>query len=133
MDENSEIEAIEGGGSVRFERERDIAVVEAWGEIDLSGIPQFNAVLDEALEAEVAVIVDLGRVTYMDSSGFNALLETSRTGKSLGVIVFLANCNSNIARLLEVTRLNRLFEIAPDVETARATAVALIAPQPATV
>lgn len=117
--ENLDDDEIGGGASLRFERERDIAVVEAWGEIDLAVVPQFKSVLDTALEADIAIIVDFGRVTYVDSSGFGALLETSRSARPLNVTLYLAACNSNILRMLEVTRLSTLFNVAPDVESAR--------------
>lgn len=116
-----------GGAQVRWESGRDIAVVEGWGEIDLAAVPAFTSALETAIEADIAVIVDMSRVSYMDSSGFGALLETSRAAKPLGLTVYLAACNPNVGRMLEITRLNTMFEIAPDVDDARQKAGALTA------
>lgn len=53
------------------------AIVRAAGDIDLTNVGQFQAVLDEAAAA-TAVTVDLTEVTYCDSSTIRALFLAAR-------------------------------------------------------
>ena len=124
------VEPLRGGAFyVRWEQGREIAVVSAVGEIDLADVTRFRAVLDEAVAADTAVIVDMSAVTYMDSSGFNALLETSRIARSLNFPVYLAGCQAGILRLLEVTRLYTMFKMVEGVDAALAAAAEPVKPK----
>ena len=113
------MENVDFAARVRWVEEGAIAVVEMEGEIDLATLPEFKAVLIDASEADRAIIIDLSKVTYMDSSGFSTLLESNRLLRPLGIEMFLVGCNANIGRMLEITRLNTIFRILPMVEDAQ--------------
>ncbi|MGQ9698720.1 MAG: STAS domain-containing protein [Armatimonadota bacterium] len=52
-----------------------IPTVEVSGEIDLSTLPHFQRILDEAIAANCRdLLVDLRSVTFIDSSGVGALI-----------------------------------------------------------
>ena len=59
--------------------ERAPVTVRAAGDIDLTNVGQFQAVLDEAVAAAKTLTVDLTAVTYCDSASIRALLP--RPGK----------------------------------------------------
>jgi anti-sigma B factor antagonist len=103
-----------------------VCVVDVNGEVDLATIPILKVALDEAANSQEAALVNLSGVTYMDSSGFATLLEAARSLKQRGATLHLIGPNKNIARLMEITRLNTVFHIHLDEDTAR-TAVGLSA------
>ena len=56
------------------------------------------------------VIVDLGKVTYIDSSGLGTLLASYISAKSAGCDLKLINLTQRIKDLLHLTRLASVFE-----------------------
>jgi anti-anti-sigma factor len=57
-----------------LEPRRDTLVVRPSGELDCATRPEFEVRVDEAVEAGVAhVVLDLRRVTFVDSSGLRAI------------------------------------------------------------
>ena len=64
------------------------------------------------------VVVDLSGVSYIDSSGLATLLEAMRTARKQNTRLILRGIQGQVRYFLEITRLDRLFEI----EEAEATA-----------
>jgi anti-sigma B factor antagonist len=56
------------------------------------------------------VIVDLSKVTYIDSCGLGTLLATYISAKSAGCDLKLVNLTQRIKELLHLTRLSSVFE-----------------------
>jgi anti-sigma B factor antagonist/stage II sporulation protein AA (anti-sigma F factor antagonist) len=80
-----------------------------------------TAVLREAVAAQanvIAVVLDLARVTAVDASGLGALLDLRKHTESRNVRFKLMNTPKLVARVLEITRLDSVFEIIPRVEPA---------------
>ncbi|OJF12211.1 hypothetical protein BG844_21900 [Couchioplanes caeruleus subsp. caeruleus] len=75
------------------------------GEIDQSSAPRFAAALDATMPGRRRVEVDLSGVTFMDSSGVNALVQHHREGCELVVV----DVPPNIRRVLEITGLDGIF------------------------
>ncbi len=75
------------------------------GEIDLTTVEQLREAITREIERDVvaAVLIDLDRVTFLDSTGIGALVQSrgvaSRHGKPLEV----ANAHGLVRRVLEVT------------------------------
>ncbi|HEY6786979.1 MAG TPA: STAS domain-containing protein, partial [Trebonia sp.] len=71
--------------NARFEflpaSEREPATVRAAGDIDLTNVGQFQAVLDQAAAASAAITVDLTAVTYCDSASIRALILAARQAR----------------------------------------------------
>jgi anti-sigma B factor antagonist len=90
-------------------RRGDSVVVVAEGELDLVGAPR----LIEALPAggDEPVVVDLGSVAFMDSSGLRALLEARRSCVDAGRRFALARPSGPVWRVLELVDLTGEFEI----------------------
>ncbi|MGZ4766808.1 MAG: STAS domain-containing protein [Ilumatobacteraceae bacterium] len=73
------------------------------GDVDSAGGPVLEAaLLKHADDGEV--IVDLGGVSFMDSSGLRNLLTASRRARERGAEVVLRNVGPAVWRLLEITR-----------------------------
>src|ERR1700720_3518549 len=58
-----------------------------------------------------AVILDLGRITAVDAGGLGVLLELREQTESKGVRFELMNVTKWVSRVLELTRLDSVFQI----------------------
>ena len=91
----------------------DHAVVVARGEVDLATAP----VLDRKVSATFAlpitgVTVDLAYVTFLDSSGVNALLTTSKRAKEHNIEFRLESVPRQARQVLEMCNLLEHFGLA---------------------
>ena len=66
------------------------------------------------------VVLDLGRVSTIDASGLGLMLELRRQSLAKGIRFKLMNVTKLVSRVLEVTQLDSVFEIAPQSELLRA-------------
>jgi anti-sigma B factor antagonist len=85
-------------------------VLDVTGEIDVYTAPQFKEAINSVLSGgQKHLIINLTEVTYMDSSGFGALLSATKRLRPVGGTVNLVKCSSSIDRILKITRLNTVF------------------------
>ncbi|HEY3295842.1 MAG TPA: STAS domain-containing protein [bacterium] len=85
-----------------------------------------SAAFHEELRKSVAggqrkVILDLGEVEWMNSSGLGLLISALTTVRAGGAEMKLARATDKITSLLVITKLNSVFEAYPDVEDAVAS------------
>jgi anti-anti-sigma factor len=73
-----------------------------------------NAV--HSLSEVSAVILDLARVTTVDAGGLGVMLELREQVQSKGIRFELMNVTKWVSRVLEVTRLDSVFQITSGVE-----------------
>jgi len=87
-----------------------LKVLDVAGEIDVYTAPQFKEAVNQLINSgQKDLIVNMGQVTYMDSSGFGTLLSATKRLRPEGGTVNLVACNSAIDRMLRITRLNTVF------------------------
>ncbi len=67
------------------------------------------------------LLVDLSAVGFLDSSGLGALVRAMTTSQNEGGQTKLLGVGPQVRRLLEMTRLDSVFEIYNDMETAAAS------------
>lgn len=108
-----------------------VCVVALQGEIDLSTAPLLQEALRDATARAPHVILDMGRVSYMDSSGFGTLLGATKRLRPQGGSLHLVGCNPTIERMLQITRLDTLFDTHRSEEDARRAITARVAAPPA--
>jgi len=73
----------------------------------------------QALEAGNAhILIDLGEITYIDSSGLSTLVSSYTSARKAGGNLKLLHLPRGVNQLLQITRLSTVFEIYNDVETA---------------
>lgn len=94
-------------------------ILDVAGEIDVYTAPQFKEAVNEVIAGgQKHLIIDMGDVTYMDSSGFGTLLSATRRLRPQGGTINLVKCNTAIDRILRITRLNTVFATYDNVEDA---------------
>jgi anti-sigma B factor antagonist len=96
-------------------------VLQLEGEIDLHVSPEVAASLRSMTEKKPTVLaVDLGKVTYLDSSGLAVLIEGMQNVQQYGGKFAIANLQESVKHILEIARLDQVFRIFPDVDSALA-------------
>lgn len=68
-----------------------------------------------------AVVLDLARVSRVDAGGLGVLLELREQMQSNGIEFRLMNVTKLVQQVLEITRLNSVFEITSEAEVLSAT------------
>jgi anti-sigma B factor antagonist len=69
-------------------------------------------------EGRVNLLVDLNAVNFLDSSGLGALVRAMTTSQNEGGQTKLLRCGPQVRKVLEMTKLDSVFELYDDLETA---------------
>ena len=98
----------------------DVTILEMIGKITIGeGSVQLRDAVSKLLDAgRNRIILNLGGVTYMDSSGIGELVSRFTTTKNSGGKLKLLNLTKKIKDLLMITKLLTVFEIYEDEQTA---------------
>lgn len=90
-----------------------VVVVDVVGELDLSTVARVRETLEDALAARPEqLVVDLGACPFVDASALTMLLEAHRQACRSGRIFTLRGCSPRVLRLLSLTGLRRVFDLA---------------------
>jgi anti-sigma B factor antagonist len=91
------------------------------GEIDLHLSPRVARDLGALIKDEPKkLVVDLSKVSYMDSSGLAVLIEGMRHVEAYGGKLYLVGLQENVRSIFRTSRLDQAFRIFPDVAAALA-------------
>ena len=91
------------------------------GEIDLHVSPQIGASLAAIIDKKPQkVVVDLSKVTYIDSSGLAVLIEAMQNVGAYGGMFALSGLQDGVRPIFEIARLDQVFRIFPDTAAALA-------------
>ena len=86
----------------------NLIIVALTGDVDLDYVGKADG-----------IVVDLSGVIMIDSSGIASLLEAFQMSRKRGKGFILADVGEPVMKVLKLARLETVFEIADDVETAR--------------
>lgn len=104
------------------ERNADgVTVLTVGGELDVAASPELSEKLNHVIRQEAGdVVVDLSRVSFVDSTGLavllNALRRLTRARRRMAVVIG----GGAVQRAFEVTRLHWTFDVFEDVDAALA-------------
>ena len=91
------------------------------GEIDLHVSPVVTASLNAMIEKKPdRMVIDLSEVTYIDSAGLAALIQAMQKVDAYGGKFLLAGLQETVRSIFEISRLDQVFQIFPDTDTALA-------------
>jgi anti-sigma B factor antagonist len=91
------------------------------GEIDLHISPRVAVSLGQMVKKRPAnLVVDLSRVSYIDSSGLAVLIEGMQSVEEYGGTFAIAGMQETVRSIFEIARLDQVFRIFPDVDSALA-------------
>lgn len=99
--------------------ESSTAVVRPVGQVDVDTAQELKEKLKEVAEGGASlVVVDLGEVDFIDSSGLSALVSGLKALRQRGGALNLSRPHPQALTALRLTMLDRVFSIYPSVEEA---------------
>lgn len=98
----------------------DVTVIDAAGRITLGeGSSVFrDTIRDLSAAGNKKILLNLGEVSYIDSSGIGELVSAFTTVTNHGGILKLLNLTKRVQDLLQITKLFTVFEVHEDEATA---------------
>src|SRR6476659_8663444 len=91
------------------------------GDIDLHVSPAVSESLNAMIKKKPErIVLDLSRVTYIDSSGIEVLILAMQEVEAYGGKFFLSGLQETLRSIFETSRLERVYRIFPDVDAALA-------------
>jgi anti-sigma B factor antagonist len=95
-------------------------VVRVDGEVDLHTSPALREQLADIIgSSDGTVVLDLGGVNYMDSSGVGTLVYLKRDVEQRGRKFVLASVQARVKSVLQITLLDKFFQIYSSVDEAQ--------------
>ncbi|GAB1814119.1 hypothetical protein MUNTM_31580 [Mycobacterium sp. MUNTM1] len=109
--------------AVEHEAHDDVVIVSVKGDVDSSSVGELAAHLTTALGLASArpvrpVVIDLLAVDFFGSAALNAVLDCHEDAKSGGTSVRLVADHDQVLRPMQVTELDRVFDIYPTLSAA---------------
>jgi anti-sigma B factor antagonist len=96
-----------------------VTVVSVSGEMDAGNSTQLGEELDHLLaEGSRKLVIDLGKVGLMNSSGLATLVHYYKLAQSNCGDISLAALQRPVRQVFQLTRLDRVFDLQPDVARA---------------
>ena len=94
----------------------DVIVLDISGRITLGegNVMLREIVRDLAEQGKKRIVLNLGEVNYIDSSGVGELVKAHTTVRNKGGELKLANLNKRVQDLLQMTKLSAVFDIQKD-------------------
>eukprot|EP00494_Astrolonche_serrata_P005878 UN05895 len=95
------------------QRERDsVVILEIQGEIDLYNAPEIKDAIQRLIdEQKYNIIINLEKVSYIDSSGIGALISSLSNLKKYQGSLKIINVYASVKKVFELTKLTSFFEI----------------------
>jgi anti-anti-sigma factor len=81
------------------------------GEIDTQTTDELRGKVDELDVSHRTLVLDLHGVEFVDSSGLGALLGIKKQQDRGGGLLQLTRLSEPVARIIEITKMDRVFEI----------------------
>ena len=97
----------------------DHTVLSVGGEVDVYTAPQLRERLFELIDGGTRkVVVDLGRVDFLDSTGLGVLVGALRRLRAAGGVFGLVCSKEPLLKIFRITALDQVFPIYPSIEAA---------------
>lgn len=97
----------------------DITICSIAGEININTSLNMRKGFEKlACENSRKIILNLGSVSYIDSSGLATLIEMLQRVKRNNGVMRLSNLSEKVSSLFEITKLDKLFNIFSNEEEA---------------
>jgi anti-sigma B factor antagonist len=87
------------------------AFVRLEGQLDIETAPLLRARIDDVDWPETVTYLDLGALSFVDSTGIGCLFKLHQRISDIGGIVVARQPSDQLRRLMEVTQLNRLIAV----------------------
>lgn len=93
----------------------DVEVLKLDGRLDASSAKEFKEMVGSlSRKNRVKLVIDMGGVAFIDSSGLGSLVSSLRTVNKLGGDIKISALQDQVRAIFELTRLHRIFGIYDD-------------------
>jgi anti-sigma B factor antagonist len=96
--------------TLKVARHEDATVVECSGWLTAEFTAKFKNDVKGLIPGAKRLLLDLGPLTYMDSSGIGAVVGVYVSAKTAGCDLRVSNMNKHVRELLKITHLLSVFE-----------------------
>ena len=97
---------------VKLFQENGVAVFQVTGEINIATSPDLLKAFEK--QSATKIVVDLEKVSYVDSSGLATLVEMLKKVRAGSCTFGLAGMSDKIRSLFEITKLDKFFSVYPN-------------------
>jgi anti-anti-sigma factor len=101
----------------RVEARNGFAIVQGRGELDAFSAPELERIVEEVRDAG-RVVLDLERVSFLDSTILGLVVRCSREVDARGGAMRVVLPANSARRIFEITTLDRVLPVAASCETA---------------
>lgn len=102
-----------GGLGVQLEQQGERVVVGAWGELDVASAEKFEEKLRQAIKGSAfGVILDLGGVTFIDSTGLRVLISAAALAHGIGRELIVLRGSEQVKQVIETSGVEDLLPLA---------------------
>ncbi|MCX8123055.1 MAG: STAS domain-containing protein [Spirochaetes bacterium] len=103
---------------IAIENHGDNTIIYVEGEIDLYSATEFkNNILFQINNNKInQLILSLDGVTYIDSSGINAIITIYKIAKDSNILLTFTNITEPVMKLIKLTKLHQFLPIAPSID-----------------
>jgi anti-sigma B factor antagonist len=109
---------MDGELAITVRRERGVVIVAVTGEVDISTVTRLRERLSGLADGGQTLIVDLNRVTFIDSAGLGALVGAARRAAAHGGSLHAVCARPQTRKLLWLTGVDRRIPLAATVDGA---------------
>jgi len=107
---------------LKHETRGEVDLLFLTGPLDNQAAAELKAMVTSLADRDRAkIVLDLGGVNFVDSSGLGGMVACLRTVTRVKGDLRLADLNPQLRSVFELTRLHRLFEIYPQADAAAAS------------
>lgn len=86
-----------------------VSIFQIQGEININTSPELKKLFEKEIPKKA--VVNLEKVSYIDSSGLATLVEMLKKMRSQGGSLGLSGMSDKVRSLFEITKLDKLFQI----------------------
>jgi anti-sigma B factor antagonist len=104
--------------AIAVRRERGVVIAAVSGDIDISTVARLRECLSGLADGGQTLIVDLNRVTFIDSAGLGALVSAARRAAARGGSLHAVCAQPQTRKLLWLTGVDRRIPLAATVDGA---------------
>ena len=104
---------------IQEEKINDVDVLKLEGRLDASSAKDIKEKVDSLTkENRVNLVIDMGAVDFIDSSGLGSLVSSLRSVNKLGGDIKISALQDQVRAIFELTRLHRIFGIYEESDAA---------------
>lgn len=104
---------------IKIREANEVTIFDVEGEIDLYNAPALKDEIKKKIEEQkYNIIINLARVSYIDSSGIGALISSLSNLKKYQGGLKIINVTGSVRKVFELTKLTSFFEIFDSEEEA---------------